>query len=94
MSPFITEFADRTPIVEHGFGDETLERALDKAFERIGIDTMAQTDAFQDILDMDALNNLHDGSSSSPLCTVFVLYGYPVSITSEAIHIYETTSVE
>lgn len=91
MSPFIADLADRTQLVEHEFGDETLERALDEAFECIGVDTMAQTDAFQEVLDMDALNSLHDGSAESPLCTAFVLYGYPVSVTSEAVCVYETT---
>ncbi|WP_299332483.1 hypothetical protein [Haloplanus sp.] len=89
MSSVITQLANRTPLTEHEFGDETLEQALDEAFEHIGVDTMVQADAFQEVLDMDALNNLHDGSSTSQLCTTFVLYGHTVSVTSEAVRVYE-----
>jgi hypothetical protein len=72
--------------------DETLELAIARAFERVGIDLMDQETPLHDAVNVDALRDLHRETSETPVTTTLVLYERPVTITHDAVLIHEPVS--
>ncbi|WP_251341408.1 hypothetical protein [Haloplanus halophilus] len=75
-------------------GDETLEMAIARAFRRAGIDVMERDVPFHEMVDVDALRDLHRGPHPTPIRTTLVLYDHPVTITGEAVRVYAPTDAE
>ena len=74
--------------------DETLEMAIARAFDRVGVDVMQRDTPFHEMVNVDALRDLHEESRATSIRTRLTLYGYPVTVTSEAIRIYAASTEE
>lgn len=74
--------------------DETLEMAIARAFGRVGIDVMDRAIPFHEMVNVDALRDLHEESRATPIRTTVTLYDHPVTITSEAVRIYAAPADE
>ncbi|GAB6860330.1 hypothetical protein ACFR97_09700 [Haloplanus litoreus] len=72
--------------------DETLEMAIAQAFGRVGIDVMERETPFHEMVNVDALRDLHEESRATPIRTTLTLYDHPVTITSEEVRIYAASA--
>jgi hypothetical protein len=85
---------DRDLLAEHERDtDETLEVAIARAFDRVGIDVMERKTPFHEIVDVDALRALHRGSQAAHIRTTFVIYGHTVTVTSDRVRVYDPSGV-
>ena len=86
-------FADGRELAVYERGDdETLEMAIARAFGRVGIDVMERETPFHEMVNVDALRDLHEESRATPIRTTVTLYDHPVTITSEAVRIYAASA--
>ncbi|GAB3326528.1 hypothetical protein GCM10027355_29840 [Haloplanus salinarum] len=90
VSPQSQNSIDRREVAEYERDDdEPLEMAIARAFDRVGIDVMERDTPFHEIVNVDALRNLHHESQATPIRTTFVLYDHPMTITTDRVCIYE-----
>jgi len=90
VSPQSQNPTDQRLLAEYERGDdEPLEMAIARAFDRVGIDVMERDTPFHEIVNVDALRNLHRESQATPIRTTFVLYDHPMTITTDHVRIHE-----
>lgn len=89
MSLQSQSISDRHVLAEYERDDEPLEMAIARAFDRVGIDVMERDTPFHEIVNVDALRNLHHESQATPIRTTFVLYDHPMTVTTDHVRIHE-----